>query len=95
MSTAAAPSTGSAPGSNGSSRKAVATRDERVSPGGTRHDPDRRDRDAFGQDTHEQLPRRGADRQPHAELARARAHGERQHARDADDRDEQRDAGES
>ena len=43
----------------------------------------------------QQAARRRANRQPHAELARPRAHRERQHARDADDRDQQRDAGKS
>ena len=50
---------------------------------------------ALAQDARQQMPRRRADRQPHAELARARAHREREHAGHADDGDEQRDAGES
>ncbi len=53
------------------------------------------DRRAFGQHPHQQQVRRRADREPHAELARPRADAERQHAGDADHRDQQRDAGEA
>ena len=50
---------------------------------------------ALAEDAREQMPRRRSNRQPHAELARARAHREREHAGHADHRDEQRDAREA
>ena len=95
MSTAAAPSTGSAPGSCTFSTNARRHARERVAARRAGDDPDRGDQRALRQDARQQVPRRRADRQPHAELARARAHRERQHARHADDGDQQRDAGES
>ena len=41
------------------------------------------------------MPRRRSYGEPHAELARPRAHREREHAGDADDGDQQRDASEA
>jgi hypothetical protein len=56
---------------------------------------DRGNHHALQEHPGQQEPRRRPDRQAHAELARARADGERQHAGDADDGDQQRDASES
>ena len=62
---------------------------------GAGRDADRHDEHALREHAGQQMPRRRADRQPHAELARARADREREHAGHADHRDQQRDAGES
>ena len=58
------------------------------------HDAGRGNHGAFAEHAGQQVARLRADRQPDAELARPRAHRERQHAGHADDRDQQRHAGE-
>ena len=94
--TAAAPSTGSAPGScdvlEEARRRRARARSRPTAPATM---PIAAITTPSDEHARQQVPRRGADRQPDAELARARAHRERQHAGDADDGDQQRDAGES
>ena len=53
------------------------------------------DHGAFAENARQEMPRRRADRQPDAELARPRAHRERQHAGHADHGDRQRDGREA
>ncbi|MBI1874878.1 MAG: hypothetical protein HYS05_13470 [Acidobacteria bacterium] len=50
-------------------------------------DPDRSNHDAFREHASQDVLRRGPDGQPHAKLACARTHRERQHARHTDDGD--------
>ena len=93
-STPAAPATGTAPGSRTSGMKLPTERASRTPADRSRDDPDPADRRPFPQDPRQQVARRGADGQPDPELSGARADRKRQHARDADDRDHQRDGGE-
>ena len=65
------------------------------SSGGSCGNADACNHSAFSEDAGQQMPRRRPNREADAELARPRAHRERQHARDADDGDEQCDCGES
>ena len=95
ISTAAAPVTASSAGHLDAAEESRREARQRIAADRAGGDADHGDLHALRQHARQQLSRRRSDRETHAELARPRAHREREHAGDADDGDQQRDAGES